>query len=63
MKSLRCRELGIDCDVVTSGETDQAVVTAMFAHSVEHEFEVASTCLLCPFLTRRRQNNEYDDTL
>ncbi len=39
MKSLRCRDLGIDCDFVTSSETDQAVVTIMFAHSVEHHPE------------------------
>ncbi len=31
MKSLRCRDLGIDCDFVTSSETD--------AHSVEHHPE------------------------
>ena len=40
MKSLHCRDLGIDCDFVTSGETDQAVVTAMFAHSVEYHSEI-----------------------
>ncbi len=39
MKSLRCRDLGIDCDCVTSGEIDQAVVTVMFAHSMEHHPE------------------------
>lgn len=39
MKSLRCRDLGIDCDFVTEGETNEAVTTAMFAHSVEHHRE------------------------
>ncbi len=36
MKSLRCKDLGVDCDFVTSGDTNEFVITNMFAHSVEH---------------------------
>jgi len=40
MKSLRCRNLGVDCDFVTSGDTNEVVITDMFAHSVEHHSEI-----------------------
>lgn len=39
MKSLRCRDLGVDCDFVASGDTNELVITSMFAHSVEHHHE------------------------
>ena len=39
MKSLCCRDLGVDCDYVASGDTNELVITNMFAHSVEHHNE------------------------
>lgn len=39
MKSLRCRDLGVDCDFVAAGDTNEVVITSMFAHSVEHHHE------------------------
>ncbi|MFQ5936980.1 MAG: DUF1059 domain-containing protein [Acidiferrobacterales bacterium] len=35
MKSLCCRDLGVDCDFVSSGESDKIVIESMFAHSTE----------------------------
>ena len=40
MKSFCCRDLGLDCDFVTKGETTQVVVAAAYLHSVKHHPEV-----------------------
>lgn len=32
MKSLACRDMGIDCDHVTTGETDEATMSAAKEH-------------------------------
>ena len=39
MKSVRCRDLGVDCYLVASGDTNEVVITNMFAHSVEHHHD------------------------
>ena len=39
MKSVRCRDLGVDCEFVASGDTNEVVITNMFAHSVEHHHD------------------------
>ena len=39
MKSVRCRDLGVVCDFVALGDTNEVVITNMFAHSVEHHHD------------------------
>ena len=40
MKGFCCRDLGLDCDFVTKGETGQVVVAAAYSHSVKHHTEI-----------------------
>ncbi len=40
MKSLRCRDLGIDCDFVTHADDTQEVVRNTYAHSIQEHAEI-----------------------
>jgi len=40
MKSICCRDLGLDCDFVAKDDTDRLVVAVSYSHSAEHHPEI-----------------------